>query len=79
MGAGVAALAVKILTASQAHMAEAQVLWAMSWGTYGFEVVGLQSLCGGPGWRLLPEGGWVGLPSSVQPSEVGRRFHPSPP
>lgn len=44
MGAGVAALTVKLLVAGQAHAAETQVLWAMSRGTYGFEVVGLQSL-----------------------------------
>lgn len=48
-------------------------------GTLWLEVMGFQSLYGGPGWCLLPEGGWGGLPCSVQPSEVGKRFHPGPP
>lgn len=44
MGTGVAAFVVKIVMAGQAYIVEAQVLWAMTWGTYGFEVVGLASL-----------------------------------
>lgn len=61
------------------YILETQVLSAMTWGPSGFKVMASQSLNGGPGWRLLPEGGWVGIPCSVQPSEVGKRFHPGPP
>lgn len=47
---------------------------ALRWWDSRVSVEGLAGV-----FYLRVEGGWVGLPSSVQPSEVGKRFHPSPP